>query len=581
MRTPLVLVLLASSRAFAQVPLPDPPFLPQNASAGASPSSATIPNSQWSSLLGNLLYFYEAQRSGKLPSTNRVKWRNDSALTDGEDVKLDLTGGLYDAGDYIKCTFPLSFTVMSICWGATDFGKGYDLANQTPYLDDMLRWSLDWLIKAHPANNTLFVQVANEEVDNAYWGGDRNIPSPRPSYQINDTSPGTDAAAGTAAAFAACSNLYANRIFSNSYSGPATLQNATYAATLLEHAKQLFTFATSASGGQAVYQHSVPEVGKAYASSGYGDELAIAALFLSWATNSSSLYQQAQGYWQQYSLSSYNGVFNWDNKTPGLPVLFAQIAQANPTFGGNASTWQTVAEKYFDGIVYGGGPGYQTHGGLLYYKGDSDDASLNPSLNAAMLLTRYVPLASTQSRRNDYRNYANAQVNYALGNNPMQAPYIVGANPNSPQNPHSAMASGGNNISDINTSPPQEAYVLYGGVIGGPDKYDRFFDIRADWPETEVALDYNAPMLTLAAMHVLNDSADPFYTSLKAGAYDSKKPQGMPCDDAYTDGCSGPQLSQGRKIVLGVIPGLTGLSIFSLLVWWAMISLRRAHDPLY
>lgn len=66
------------------------------------------------------------------------------------------------------------------------------------------------------------------------------------------------------------------------------------------------------------------------------------------------------------------------------------------------------------------------------------------------------------------------------------APYIVGANPNSPQNPHSAMASGGNNISDINNSPPQEAYVLYGAVVGGPDKYDRFFDIRADWPETEV-----------------------------------------------------------------------------------------------
>lgn len=53
---------------------------------------------------------------------------------------------------------------MSVCWGATDFGKGktlestlsfpqqlpgagYDLANQTPYLDAMLRWGLDWLIK--------------------------------------------------------------------------------------------------------------------------------------------------------------------------------------------------------------------------------------------------------------------------------------------------------------------------------------------------------------------------------------------------------------------------------------------------
>jgi endoglucanase len=48
------------------------------------------------------------------------------------------------------------------------------------------------------------------------------------------------------------------------------------------------------------------------------------------------------------------------------------------------------------------------------------------------------------------------------------------------------MASGGNNISAINTSPVQEAYVLYGAVIGGPDKHGRYFDLRDDWPQTEV-----------------------------------------------------------------------------------------------
>lgn len=55
---------------------------------------------------------------------------------------------------------------MQICWGAIDHGRGnpignsppqkqkhsvfllgYDLSNQTTYLDDMLRWSLEWLIK--------------------------------------------------------------------------------------------------------------------------------------------------------------------------------------------------------------------------------------------------------------------------------------------------------------------------------------------------------------------------------------------------------------------------------------------------
>ena len=83
----------------AQLPLPSPQFIPPNASDSSQPSnSASIPNPQWANLLGDLIYFYEAQRSGKLPNSNRDSWRNDSALNDGQDVGLDLTGGYYDAG---------------------------------------------------------------------------------------------------------------------------------------------------------------------------------------------------------------------------------------------------------------------------------------------------------------------------------------------------------------------------------------------------------------------------------------------------------------------------------------------------
>lgn len=46
-----------------------------------------------------------------------------------------------------------------ICWGALEFYEGYELAKQTQYLDEMVRWGMDWLIKAHPDNNTLYVQV--------------------------------------------------------------------------------------------------------------------------------------------------------------------------------------------------------------------------------------------------------------------------------------------------------------------------------------------------------------------------------------------------------------------------------------
>ncbi|KZP24537.1 glycoside hydrolase family 9 protein [Athelia psychrophila] len=362
MKRLLALCLLTTS-SLAQVALPNPPIDPPNPSAGAVASSGSTPNTQWSTLLGESLYFYEAQRSGKLPSTNRVSWRNDSAVNDGSDVNLDLSGGYYDAGDYIKCTYPLSFAVMSICWGALDYGTGYDSANQTAYLDDMLRWSLDWLIKVHPENNTLYVQVADSDLDNAYWGGDLNIPDPRPSFPINDTHPGTDAAAQASAAFGACSALYASRAPPAPFDKRASLQNDTYAATLLGHAQSLYAFAANASGGQMTYQTSVPVAGLAYASSSYQDELVIAALWLASAENSTELYSEAEAMYKQYELGGFNGVFNWDSKTPGLAVLFSQLAQAG--LGADQSKWQTEAENYFDNIINNGGPGHLTSG-LLF-----------------------------------------------------------------------------------------------------------------------------------------------------------------------------------------------------------------------
>lgn len=83
-----------------------------------------------------------------------------------------------------------------------------------------------------------------------------------------------------------------------------------------------------------------------------------------------------------------------------------------------------------------------------------------------------------------------------------QVPYMVGLHPNSPANPHSAMASGGNGTTDLRTEPEKEAHVLYGAIVGGPLKSDNFWDWRDDWVQTEVALDYNANVPALAAYQV-------------------------------------------------------------------------------
>lgn len=75
-------------------------------------------------------------------------------------------------------------------------------------------------------------------------------------------------------------------------------------------------------------------------------------------------------------------------------------------------------------------------------------------------------------------------------------------------------------------------------------------------------------MLTLAAMHVLNDTSDPFFTALKAGAYDKVRPQGLPCDAAFPTACPGPSLSKGGRIAMGVVVTVVGLLLIGLLSWY-------------
>jgi endoglucanase len=149
--------------------------------------------------------------------------------------------------------------------------------------------------------------------------------------------------------------LYANRSLGPPFSTPASVQNLTYAQTLLTHAEELYAFAINASGGMQTYQFAVPQAKITYPSSSYRDELTMAALLLAWATNSSDYYSQAENFYYQYSLGVNDTVFNWDSKAPGLPVLFAQLANAGASFAGNLSGWQAESERYFDRILNGGG----------------------------------------------------------------------------------------------------------------------------------------------------------------------------------------------------------------------------------
>ncbi|KAI8339118.1 Six-hairpin glycosidase-like protein [Chlamydoabsidia padenii] len=455
------------------------------------------------------MWFYEAQRSGKLPSTNRVPWRHDSGLQDGQDQKVDLSGGYYDAGDYLKFTLPLAHSLALISWGGIEWYDGYARANQTGYLQSTIRWGTDWLLKAHPNPDTLYVQVGSGHIDNNYWGPDTDIPNPRPSYAITTKETGTDVAAMTAAALASASYLFRN-----------LMNDTDYATTLTNAAQSIYTLAETQPF--QIYTKSVSAAVGLYQTSNYASQLVYGALWLYKATNNTIYRDKAAQYYDQYKLGSSSSSvtpMDWSDATGAVHVLGASI---------DSTRYTSAAKKWLDTMTFSGSssPCTFTSGGMLWCDGYSNSNAMVPVQDTALLALLYSKLDPASSKH--YVDFATKQIDYMLGGNYMLTPYVCGIHANSPHNPHHAGASGGTDIDHINTSPAEELHLLYGAVVGGPNKDDIFYDERTDWTQTEVALDYNAPFLGLMAYQITNNAADPPYVSITSPRPNVSRPLAIP-----------------------------------------------------
>lgn len=114
----------------------------------------------YSEVLEKSILFYEAQRSGKLPPDNRVPWRHDSTLDDSGPNGEDLTGGWFDAGDYVKFGLPMAWSATNLAWGLIEYRDAYIAAGQLSYMEDSLKWVTDYFLKCHSAPNTFYAQVS-------------------------------------------------------------------------------------------------------------------------------------------------------------------------------------------------------------------------------------------------------------------------------------------------------------------------------------------------------------------------------------------------------------------------------------
>lgn len=430
--------------------------------------------SDYSKLIELSTLFYEAQRSGDLPEeTMRVKWRKDSTLNDRGNNGEDLTGGYFDAGDFVKFGFPMASAITVLAWGGIAYPEGYAKAGQTNYLLDAVKWGTDYFIKAHVSENEFYGQVGDGYADHANWGRPEDLNMARPAYSITTSKPGSDLAGETAAALAAASILFKDA-------------DSAYSEKLLTHAKQLFNFADKY---RAVYSDSIPQAADFYRSwSGYNDELVWSATWLYKATGEESYLTYAKAGYSQYGFTNNKDVLSWDSKVGAIKVLLAQLT--------GDSTYINDVIKMCDYVI---NEVRKSPNGLTFF---DQWGSLRHTSNAGLVCLQASDLDLPSDKKEAYFNHAKGQMDYILEKNGRS--YVVGFGNNPPQRPHHRASScpDAPATCDWNTfnSPEPNFHVLYGALVGGPDAPDdQYNDDRTNYVENEVAMDYNAGFQGLLA----------------------------------------------------------------------------------
>lgn len=470
-RLPCVSVLLLASLT----------ILPRALSSTAHTAASQI-TFNYAEVLQKAISFYDAQRSGILPvpgsspSTRTFSWRGNSATHDGADQGVDLVGGWYDAGDHVKFGFPMAGSVTLLAWGALEYRDAFSESQQLPYMLDNLRWANDYLIKAHISANELYGQVGKGDSDHAWWGPAEVMPMARPAYKISPTCPGSELAAETAAAMAASALVFKS-------------SDASYANTLITHAKQLYLFADTYRGK---YSDCIKDAASYYNSwSGYNDELVWGALWLYKATGDSTYLSRAEGLFSQIS-GNYHWTHSWDDKSYGAFVLLTQLT--------GKSTYRQATERWLDYWTsgYNGERVTYTPGGLAWL---DQWGPLRYAATTAFIAAIYSDYLTAHNldatRASRYMSFAEAQGRYILGDNPLGRSYVVGFGNRPPSEPHHRTSHGSwaNNLQE----PEQQRHLLYGALVGGPDNQDQFMDDRGNYVTNEVALDYNAGLVGLMA----------------------------------------------------------------------------------
>ncbi|ONK57748.1 uncharacterized protein A4U43_C09F3690 [Asparagus officinalis] len=448
--------------------------------------------------LAKSFLFFQGQRSGRIPSGQKISWRSNSGLSDGSAVNVDLTGGYYDAGDNVKFNFPMAYSTTMLSWSVIEYGKR--MHKQLANARAAIRWSTDYLLECSSSvPSRLYVGVGEPNADHKCWERPEDMDTPRNVYWVSPDKPGdkpgSDVAGETAAALAAASMVFKKA-------------DKEYAKKLVATAKKVMDFAMKYQGR---YSDSLGgAVCPFYCSySGYKDELLWGAAWLYRVTND----VKYLSYLKSLGANDVPDIFSWDNKYAGAYVLLARkiIVGKDSSF----ELFRQQAENFMCKILPDSpySSTQYTPGGLMY---KMSSANLQYVTSISFLLSTYgkymMPFGHTFNcgnlsvNANTLRKLAKRQVDYILGQNPLKMSYMVGYGPRYPQKIHHR----GSSLPSIFTYPNkigcQDGFrylnsgnpnpnMLTGAVVGGPDGNDAFPDDRNDYARSEPTTYINAAIV--------------------------------------------------------------------------------------
>ncbi|TYH80497.1 hypothetical protein ES332_D03G135900v1 [Gossypium tomentosum] len=432
--------------------------------------------------LSKCILFFEGQRSGKLPSNQRMIWRKDSALRDGSDLGMDLLGGYYDAGDNVKFIFPMAFSTTMLAWSVIEFGQfmGPDLQHAL----DSIRWGADYLLKSTDLPGKVTAAVGNPIADHNCWERSEDMDTPRTSYVVNQTHPGSEVSAETAAALAASSLVFE---FADKFRG---------------------NYRDSVGQGVCPFYCD-------WGSYSYMDELIWGAAWL--FKGFSGVFENAP----QKNLSPMaplvNGdlqaaktlaEFGWDTKDAGINVLLSWLVM-NST---SAEPYVPQADRFVCSVLPESPYKSVTYspGGLLFKSGGNNMQHATVLSFLLLVYAQYLKKHDGSVNCGTFVAAPSRLKQIVKGQNPLGMSYMVGFSQNFSKRIHhraSSLPSIGAHSRHIKCKDGSPYYetlkpnpnFLTGAIIGGLDMKDQFLDNRTNAGESEPTTYINAPLVGFIA----------------------------------------------------------------------------------